>query len=68
MASNSSLSAGKWASLKHSRRRWDAGALAFARDLPRAEINLLDGGHFLLESKLGAVVSLMRPFLAEHLG
>ena len=43
-----------------------AGALAFARDLPKAEINLLDGGHFLLESRLDAVVTLMRPFLAEH--
>jgi pimeloyl-ACP methyl ester carboxylesterase len=43
------------------------GALAFGRDLPHAEINLLDGGHFLLESKLDAVVALMRPFLAAHL-
>jgi pimeloyl-ACP methyl ester carboxylesterase len=45
-----------------------AGALAFGRDLPHAEIDLLDGGHFLLESRLEAVVALMRPFLAEHLG
>jgi pimeloyl-ACP methyl ester carboxylesterase len=44
------------------------GALAFGRDLPSAEINLLDGGHFLLESKLDAAVSLIRPFLAQHLG
>ena len=44
-----------------------AGALAFATDLPKAEINLLDGGHFLLESRLDAVVSMIRPFLAEHL-
>jgi pimeloyl-ACP methyl ester carboxylesterase len=43
-----------------------AGALAFGRDLPKAEVNLLDGGHFLLESRLDAVVTLMRPFLAEH--
>jgi pimeloyl-ACP methyl ester carboxylesterase len=42
------------------------GALAFGRDLPDAEIDLLDGGHFLLESRLDAVVGLMRPFLAEH--
>ena len=42
------------------------GALAFGQDLPRAEINLLDGGHFLLESRLDAVVALIRPFLAEH--
>ena len=43
------------------------GALAFGRDLPKAEINLLDGGHFLLESRLTEVVALLRPFLAEHL-
>lgn len=43
------------------------GALAFGRDLPAAEINLLDGGHFLLESKLDAAVALIRPFLAGHL-
>jgi pimeloyl-ACP methyl ester carboxylesterase len=43
------------------------GALAFARDLPNAEINLLDGGHFLLESRLTEVVALIRPFLEEHL-
>ena len=42
------------------------GALAFARDLPRAEINLLDGGHFLLESRLAEVVALVRPFLERH--
>jgi pimeloyl-ACP methyl ester carboxylesterase len=43
------------------------GALAFARDLPDADINLLDGGHFLLESKLDEVVALVRPFLDRHL-
>jgi pimeloyl-ACP methyl ester carboxylesterase len=35
------------------------GALAFARDLPNAQINLLDGGHFLLESRLAEVVALI---------
>lgn len=43
------------------------GALAFGRDLENAEINLLDGGHFLLESRLDEVVASMRPFLARHL-
>ncbi|WP_422749350.1 alpha/beta fold hydrolase [Mycobacterium sp. WMMD1722] len=43
-----------------------AGALAFARDLPAAEINLLDGGHFLLESRLGEAVAIIEPFLARH--
>jgi pimeloyl-ACP methyl ester carboxylesterase len=43
-----------------------AGALAFSRDLPHAQVNLLDGGHFLLESQLATAVALIRPFLAEH--
>ncbi|MEB3033164.1 alpha/beta fold hydrolase [[Mycobacterium] nativiensis] len=45
-----------------------AGADAFAEDLPNAEIHLLDGGHFLLESALTDVVALIRPFLAKELG
>jgi pimeloyl-ACP methyl ester carboxylesterase len=40
------------------------GARAFAGDLPEAEIHLLDGGHFLLESAAAEVASLIRPFLA----
>jgi pimeloyl-ACP methyl ester carboxylesterase len=44
-----------------------AGALAFERDLPSAEIHLIEGSHFLLESRLDAVVALMRPFLEQHL-
>jgi pimeloyl-ACP methyl ester carboxylesterase len=39
------------------------GALAFTRDLPQAEVHLLDGGHFLLESALDEVVPLIRKFL-----
>lgn len=42
-----------------------AGAQAFADDLPRAEIHLLDGGHFLLESALPEVTELIRNFLAR---
>jgi len=42
-----------------------AGAQAFADDLPEAEIHLLDGGHFLLESALDEVAQLMRGFLAR---
>jgi len=44
-----------------------AGALAFATDLPDAEVHLLDGGHFLLESALEDVVPLVRAFLDRHL-
>jgi pimeloyl-ACP methyl ester carboxylesterase len=40
-----------------------AGAQAFADDLPDAQIHLLDGGHFLLESALDEVTGLIRTFL-----
>ncbi|MEM6108161.1 alpha/beta hydrolase [Mycobacterium sp. 050272] len=40
-----------------------AGAEAFADDLPDAQIHLLDGGHFLLESALDEVTGLIRTFL-----
>jgi pimeloyl-ACP methyl ester carboxylesterase len=43
-----------------------AGAQAFADDLSDAEIHLLDGGHFLLESALDEVAGLIRVFLAKH--
>nr|WP_297425143.1 alpha/beta hydrolase [uncultured Actinotalea sp.] len=37
-----------------------AGAEAFARDCPHARIELVDGGHFLLESHLDEVVRVIR--------
>lgn len=43
------------------------GARAFARDLPEARIELLDGGHFLLESHLDQVAASMNDFLEEAL-
>ena len=43
------------------------GALGFAADAPSAEICLLDGGHFLLESHLDAVADRIRPFLERTL-
>ena len=45
-----------------------AGAEAFARDLPDAEIRLLDGGHFLLESALDTAVGYIRGFLGRTVG
>ncbi|GAB3698318.1 alpha/beta fold hydrolase [Nocardiopsis oceani] len=36
------------------------GATAFRRDVPHARIELLDGGHFLLESHLDEVVRFIR--------
>ncbi|WP_255950006.1 alpha/beta fold hydrolase [Streptomyces odontomachi] len=43
------------------------GARAFTRDQPDAEVHLLDGGHFLLESALDEVTGLIRTFLGKHL-
>ncbi|WP_405575103.1 alpha/beta hydrolase [Streptomyces sp. NBC_01167] len=43
------------------------GALAFADDAPGAEIYLLDGGHFLLESHLDAAAGCIRGFLERAL-
>lgn len=40
------------------------GARAFGRDLPDAEIHLLPGGHFLLESAVGQVADLIGEFLS----
>lgn len=39
------------------------GARAFARDLPDAQIHLLDTGHFALESRLPEITHLVRHFL-----
>ncbi|MGP9539180.1 alpha/beta fold hydrolase [Brachybacterium sp. AOP43-C2-M15] len=41
-----------------------AGATAFRRDAPQARIELLDGGHFLLESHLDEVVGIIRDWRA----
>ncbi len=43
------------------------GARAFALHAHRAEIHLLDGGHFLLESQLDDTVRYIRPFLERTL-
>jgi pimeloyl-ACP methyl ester carboxylesterase len=43
------------------------GAQAFAADQPDAEIHLLDGGHFLLESMVNQVAVLIGDFLGKHL-
>jgi pimeloyl-ACP methyl ester carboxylesterase len=40
-----------------------AGARAFTTDLPHAEVHLLEGGHFLLESAAEEVAALIHRFL-----
>jgi pimeloyl-ACP methyl ester carboxylesterase len=44
-----------------------AGAQAFRRDNPDAEIHLLDAGHFALESHAAEIAALIRDFLAHKL-
>jgi pimeloyl-ACP methyl ester carboxylesterase len=47
----------------------EPSARAYLRDLPSAELHLLqDGGHWLLETHLDQVVPLMRDFLGRTLG
>ncbi|WP_024757842.1 alpha/beta fold hydrolase [Streptomyces exfoliatus] len=43
-----------------------AGAAAFERDLPDAEIHLLDAGHFALETHGEEIAGLVRDFLGRH--
>jgi pimeloyl-ACP methyl ester carboxylesterase len=45
-----------------------AGALAFRRDLPDAELHLLDGSHFLLETDFPVALKRIRTFLGRSLG
>jgi pimeloyl-ACP methyl ester carboxylesterase len=43
------------------------GARAYARDLPDAEIHLLDAGHFALETHLDTIAGYIRGFLGRVL-
>lgn len=43
-----------------------AGGEAFRRDLPDAEIHLLDAGHFALDEKNDEIAGLILEFLAKH--
>jgi pimeloyl-ACP methyl ester carboxylesterase len=45
-----------------------AGAEAFRRDVPAAEIRLLPTGHFALETHAREIGAAMRAFLAKHVG
>ena len=42
-----------------------AGAIAYRRDLPDAEVHLLNAGHFALETHHGEIATLMRDFLGR---
>jgi pimeloyl-ACP methyl ester carboxylesterase len=43
-----------------------AGATAFQRDLPDAEIHLLDAGHFALDEQTDEIAALILAFMARH--
>jgi pimeloyl-ACP methyl ester carboxylesterase len=44
-----------------------AGAEAYKRDLPDAEVHLLDTGHFALETHADEIAQFIRVFLGRHL-
>jgi pimeloyl-ACP methyl ester carboxylesterase len=44
------------------------GAKAFRRDVPKAEVHLLNTGHFALEEDGDEIASLIRDFLARNVG
>ena len=43
----------------------ESAAWAYLRDLPNAELHLLDAGHWLLETNLDEAVELSRDFLGR---
>jgi surfactin synthase thioesterase subunit len=43
----------------------EGSARAYLGDRPDAELHLLDGGHWALETNLGEVVTLVRDFLGR---
>ena len=45
-----------------------AGAEAYRKDLPDAELNLLDTGHFALEEDSDLIADKIRDFLDRHVG
>jgi pimeloyl-ACP methyl ester carboxylesterase len=52
---------------KHDPAFIPAGALAYSRDLPDAEIHLLDAGHFALETHHAEIAALIRDFLERQI-
>lgn len=52
---------------KHDRAFLPAGAEAYRRDVPDAEVHLLDTGHFALETHHAKIAGIMREFLTRRL-
>jgi pimeloyl-ACP methyl ester carboxylesterase len=53
---------------KHDPYFLPAGAEAWKRDLPQAEVRFFDTGHFALETHAGEIVPVVRAFLDKHIG
>jgi hypothetical protein len=43
-----------------------AGVAAYQRDVPGAEVHVLEAGHFALDEKADEIAVLMRAFLDKH--
>ena len=43
-----------------------AGAMTYKQDLPKAEVHILDAGHFALDEATPEIVQLMRAFMAGN--
>lgn len=46
----------------------EAGAHSYLRDVPKAELHVLDTGHYALEDKFNAMVPVIRSFLERKVG
>jgi pimeloyl-ACP methyl ester carboxylesterase len=44
-----------------------AGVEALRRDVPDAEVHLLDGGHFVLEERPAEIAGLIREFIIRRI-
>ncbi len=42
------------------------GAEAYRKDLPDAEIHILDAGHFALDERVDEIAALVRNFMAKQ--
>ena len=54
-----------WGARKNDPIFLPAGATAFQRNVPKAEVHLLDTGHFALEEESAEIASLIRDFLGR---
>ena len=43
-----------------------AEAQAYQRELPKAEVHIMDAGHFALDEKADAIAAYIRDFLSQH--